>query len=150
MNQHLPALATALLALTTALLALGDGARADDGGLRDPMRSPIAARTGAASEAQAAPVIKPVARHLMVVGGHRYVIEGGQRRGVGDMLGGARIEKIEDSAVLVRSGNVLQRLPLFAGVIKKPVIEPVASAASAPLAIRTARAPAPPNAPPQR
>ena len=62
----------------------------------------------------------------MVIDGVRYVIDNGRRRAVGDLLGGARIERIEDSAVVVRNGKQLQRLPLFAGVVKRPVSEPLA------------------------
>jgi hypothetical protein len=130
---------------------------------RDPMLPPPvmrpAAVPGGASAADAAPVL---ARHLMVVDGVRWVIDGGRRRGVGDLLGGARIERIEDSAIVVRNGKQLQRLPLFVGVVKKPVPEPVpepvpvaaalaapvqspppsATATAANAATRTARAPA--------
>jgi hypothetical protein len=95
---------------------------------RDPMQPPPslrpAASPGGSATAEPPPV---VARHLMVVDGVRYVIDNGRRRGVGDLLGGARIERIEDSAVVVRNGKQLQRLPLFAGVVKRPVAEPLPS-----------------------
>ncbi len=112
--------------------------------LRDPMRPPLAARAPAvapAGAASAADAALPSARHLLVVDGRRYVIDAGRRRQVGDLLGGARIERIEDSAVVVRSGAGLQRLPLFAGVVKRPLGEP--GAAALPEPSRPAPAPAP-------
>jgi hypothetical protein len=114
---------TATAAILALLLAARVGAQE---GPRDPMQPPpalrAAAATGGSAPADPAPV---VARHLMVIDGVRYVIDNGRRRGVGDLLGAARIERIEDSAVVVRNGKQLQRLPIFAGVIKRPVAEPV-------------------------
>jgi hypothetical protein len=114
---------TTATAVLTLLLAASAGAQE---GQRDPMQPPPALRAAAApggsAPADAAPV---VARHLMVIDGVRYVIDNGRRRGVGDLLGSARIERIEDSAIVVRNGKQLQRLPLFAGVVKRPVAEPL-------------------------
>ena len=109
-------------AIVTLNLWLLAGAAAQDGP-RDPMQPPPAMRPAAAPGGTAAEPAPLVARHLMVIGGVRYVIDGGRRRGVGDLLGGARIERIEDSAVVVRNGRQLQRLTLFAGVVKKPVAD---------------------------
>lgn len=95
---------------------------------RDPMQPPPSLRPAAAPGGSATATAEPapvVVRHLMVVDGVRYVIDGGRRRGVGDLLGGARIERIEDSAVVVRNGKQLQRVPLFAGVVKRLVAEPL-------------------------
>jgi hypothetical protein len=113
---------TAAVALVNLML-LASAAAQD--APRDPMQPPPALRLSAApggsAQAETTPV---VARHLMVIDGVRYVIDNGRRRGVGDLLGGARIERIEDSAIVVRNGHQLQRLPLFAGVVKRPVAEP--------------------------
>jgi hypothetical protein len=92
---------------------------------RDPMQPPAAAAGPAA--APAAPKSPrddgagalPTAWSLLVVGERRWVVEGGRRRGVGDMLGTARIERIEESAVTVRHGGRLQRLPVYAGIAKQ-------------------------------
>jgi len=111
---------------------------------RDPMLPPPDARPAAAPGAAPGSAALPQARHLMVVDGVRYVIEGGRRRGVGDLLGGARIERIEDSAVVVRQGRELRRLPLFVGVVKLPVAEAAAvstAPVSAPAPARPADAP---------
>lgn len=114
-----------LTLVTVATLLLAADATAQDGP-RDPMQPPPALRAAAAAGGSAAAdSASVVARHLMVIDGVRYVIDGGRRRGVGDLLGGARIERIDDSAVVVRNGRQLQRLPLFSGVVKRPVVEPV-------------------------
>ena len=119
-------------------LMLLAGASAQDGP-RDPMQPPAALRPavapGGSATAEPAPA---VARHLMVIDGVRWVIDGGRRRGVGDLLGGVRIERIEDSAVVVRNGKQLQRLPLFAGVVKTPVAEPRSATAANPTGARPA------------
>jgi hypothetical protein len=81
----------------------------------------------------AAPAALPSPRHLLVVDGRRYVVEGGRRRAVGDLLGDTRIERIEDAAVLVRSASGTQRLPLFGGVVKRAAVDtPQAALAAAP------------------
>jgi len=117
-------------------LTCAAAATAGDATARDPMLPPPDARPapapGAAPATPAATAL-PQARHLMVVDGVRYVIDGGRRRAVGDLLGGARIERIEDSAIVVRQGRQLQRLPLYAGVVKRPVAEAAAAVSIAPL-----------------
>lgn len=126
---------------------------------RDPMQAPAAAAAAAAQPRGSAPApAEPPAvsvRQLLVVDGQRYVVHGGRRRAVGDWLGDARIESIEDSAVVVRRGGQRQRLPLFAGVTKTPVALPDTAlpdtaAATPTLATRTALAPASRTASPSR
>lgn len=93
-------------------------------GLRDPMQPPVTVRAPAAlanSTVEAASPQNLSARHLLVVEGRRYVMDGNRRRGVGDLLGDARIERIEDAAVVVRNAAGTQRLPLFGGVVKQAV-----------------------------
>ena len=97
--------------------------------MRDPMQAPAATR--APEIADAAPAAPPTPRQLIVVDGRRYVVEGTRRRGVGDLLGGARIERIDDAAVVVRQGQTTQRLPLFGKVVKQAVADPDAAAAAA-------------------
>jgi 2-oxoglutarate dehydrogenase E2 component (dihydrolipoamide succinyltransferase) len=103
---------------------------------RDPMRAPslapapgaAAARAGTGGAAPApAPAVQP--RHLLTANGCRYVVERGRRYGLGDTLGGARIEAIDDSGVTLREAdNTRRRLPLYGAVAKR---EP-ADAAAAP------------------
>lgn len=130
---------------------------------RDPMQAPAAAAAAAQPRGSAPAPAEPPAvsvRQLLVVDGQRYVVHGGRRRAVGDWLGDARIESIEDSAVVVRRGGQRQRLPLFAGVTKTVVAAPGdaaadtatpdTAAATPTLATRTALAPASRTASPSR
>lgn len=104
--------------------------------MRDPMRPPAAALPRADSGgALASPALPPAVRQLLVVDGRRYVVDGTRRRGVGDTLGDARIERIDDDAVLLRRGGELLRLPLFAGVNRRATRDdgtPSGTAASTP------------------
>lgn len=130
---------TRLLGLSGLLLM---GSAMAQEGPRDPMQPPPAMRPAASAGGQAA--VEPpavVARHLMVIDGVRYVIDNGRRRGVGDLLGGARIERIEDSAIVVRNGRQLQRLPLYAGVVKRAVAEPAPAIATTGAGIPTVAGP---------
>lgn len=116
------------------LLALAAGAGvAQAQALRDPMQAPAALRAARtpAAVAAAEPASAPSVQHLLIVGDQRWVVDQGRKRGVGDLLAGARIERIEDAAVVVRDGGTLRRLPLFAGVIKQAAAAPAAGAASA-------------------
>lgn len=85
--------------------------------LRDPTQPPALA---AAAPGSSAAATTPALRQLLVVDGRRYVVDGSRLHGVGDTLGGARIERIEDAAVLVRDAAGTRRLPLHAGVVKRP------------------------------
>lgn len=118
--------------------------------LRDPLLPPPSARseTPGASAPTAAPAAPsaPVPRQILVVDGRRYLVEGTRLRGVGERFGNARIERIGDDAVWLREGGRVQRVPLFAGVTRRPAAEPAAPAASAPrqdTAPALARAPRP-------
>ncbi|MBA4175090.1 MAG: hypothetical protein C0505_00785 [Leptothrix sp. (in: Bacteria)] len=109
---------------------------------RDPMQPPLEALPPV-SRGPAADGSTPAAnqaRHILVIDGKRYLIDGGRRRAVGDLLGSARIERIDDDAVVVREAGSLQRLPLYAGVVKRPSIDGL-SLAAAPLAATAARPP---------
>ncbi len=66
----------------------------------------------------------------MVIDGRRYLIVGGRRHAVGDTLGNARIEGLDDSSVWLREGGLLRQVSLFRGVAKRAV--PAAASASAP------------------
>lgn len=90
--------------------------------LRDPTRAPEV-RAAAAPGSPAAAVAGQVLHQLLVVDGRRYVVDGSRLRGVGDTLGAARIERIEDAAVVVRDAGGTRRLPLHGGVTKRPAPE---------------------------
>lgn len=119
---------TAVAALSLPLLApsmaFANPEAAARAPARDPMLAPAEARPASGAASAPSPVAEPPpARHLMVVDGRRYVLWGGRKRSVGEMLGDARIERIEDSAVVVRQDGALQRLPLYGDVIRRPAIE---------------------------
>ena len=67
-----------------------------------------------------------MARHLLVVDGQRYLIDRGRRLGVGDTLGDARIERIDDGAVWLREDGAVHQVSLFGGIVKRPVASPEA------------------------
>ncbi len=130
-RTHLPAPAWALaLAMSTmALPASAQNATA----LRDPMVPPLAIARPATSpgSVEVAPEPPPTPQQLLTVDGRRYVVDGRRRLGVGDALGGTRIERITDSAVWVREGNTVTRLPFYGGVVKHNVSGLPASAPAA-------------------
>jgi len=121
--------------------------------LRDPTEPPpvaqaamAASSAGSGSAADDAAGNSPKPRHIIVSNGRSYLVERGRRLGVGDALGSARIERIDSDAVWLREGSSTRRVPLYAGVSKRPAIEypsapsPAPSpAASAAMAKRTAR-----------
>lgn len=113
-----------------ALAPLAAAHAADEArALRDPMAPPFGAPASAPVGAPAAPVApagaprpEPAARlpqHIVVVDGRHYVIDAGQRRGVGDTFGAARIERIDDTGVWVRDGAALRRLPMYGQAVKR-------------------------------
>jgi hypothetical protein len=87
---------------------------------RDPTQPPAAARAAVAAS-QTTEAIDEASRadqwqamqHRMVINGQPYLVERGWLRGVGDRLGAARIEHIEDRAVWLRDEQGLHKLDLF-------------------------------------
>lgn len=110
-----------LLPAGLALSALLAWAPVPAQALRDPTRAPavLAAATPDSPVAGTTGTL----HQLLVVDGRRYVVDGSRLRGVGDTLGTARIESIEDAAVVVRDAGGSRRLPLHAGVVKRPATE---------------------------
>jgi hypothetical protein len=105
---------------------------------RDPLQPPASARPSAPVPAPepapgAAGTTPPqrVVRALMAADGRRWVLASGRRLGVGDLLEGARIVRIEDNAVVVRDGDTLQRLPLHGTAVRRPAPEGATAAAPA-------------------
>jgi len=98
---------------------------------RDPMQPPPHVQAAApATNPGAVPVTRTdaIPRHVMVIEGRRYVVERGRRLSVGDMLGDARIERIDDGAVWLREDGVVQQVSLFGGIVKR--IVPASDAAA--------------------
>ncbi|MCU0967583.1 MAG: hypothetical protein MUF03_01980 [Rubrivivax sp.] len=109
---------------------------------RDPTVPPPALR---APSAPVSPAMRPeppaAPRQLLTIDGRRYVVDRGRLRGVGDPLGDARIERIDDDAVHVRQAGVLLRLPMYATTVRRepsaaPPAPAVPSTAPGPVAER--------------
>lgn len=116
------AVIAAVVAAVIAAALLGAATDATAQG-RDPMQAPAAAQPPAAAGSSPPRAQTEPGRHLVTLDGRRYVVVGARRYGVGDRLGEARIERIEDTAVVVRDSGGLRRLALHTGVIKRPVPE---------------------------
>ena len=115
----MPCLAWALAIATMALPAAAQSAPA----LRDPMVPPLAIARPAAATGSLEDAPQPAPQQLLTVNGQRYVVDGRRRLGVGDALGSTRIERITDSAVWVRDGNTVTRLPFYGSVTKRTVVD---------------------------
>lgn len=115
-RPHGLAWAAALGLAAAALPAVAQNAPA----LRDPMVPPLSIARPAMNQGviDATPEPPPAPQQLLTVDGKRYVVDGRRRLGVGDALGGTRIERITDSAVWVREGNTVTRLSFYGGVVK--------------------------------
>ncbi len=108
-----------LLATTVCAASLGPCVRyasAQTTALRDPTQPPPGYGAGPA------PAVDPVAgfrpEYILAVDGRRYLVLHGRRYAVGDSIEGARIERIDDQAVWVRTAQGVRELKLFEGVEK--------------------------------
>lgn len=104
--------------LGVALVAAVSGSRAQPA--RDPTMPPPGA-TGAAAPGTAEPAnpidAGPVA--VIVRDGRPYLVVGTRLYGQGQMLGGARIERIGETEVWLREGKTLRKKPLFGGIERR-------------------------------
>lgn len=107
--------------LAVALLVACAARAAEPAPLRDPMQPPPGLRPAAPAAEGSPPAADFIARHLMVVDGQRYVVDAGRRYAVGELLGSARIERIDDGSVWLREAGVLRRVSLYGGVAKRAV-----------------------------
>jgi hypothetical protein len=128
-----------LLCASLALLAAASvGAQPEQPEQRDPTAWPAALRQSLAS-AQAASAAAPAepqaaaARHILVRDGRSLLISQGRSYGVGDLLDGARIQRIDERGVWLLEAGKLRQEPLYPGVDKR---EPASAAASSPAATR--------------
>jgi hypothetical protein len=118
--------AFALPLLLTALVAQAQDGPRDPTALPAPLRAALATAAPGASAAESA---LPVVRQVVFADGKAYVVQRGRRHAVGEMLEGARIERITEQAVWLREpGGPLHREPLYGGVEKRPPPAPAASA----------------------
>jgi MSHA biogenesis protein MshK len=83
----------------------------------DPTRPP--ASLGLAQEGISAPASGPVLQSVLISPGRMVAIISGQTVRLGEKFGEARVVKITESEVLLRSGTDLQTLKLFPGIEKR-------------------------------
>lgn len=112
--------------------ALSPAAQAQDLA-RDPTALPPALRASlaaaqAASAASGADAGEPAVRQVVFANGRAYVVQRGRRYAIGEMLDGARIERITEQAVWLREAGQVRRESLYGGVEKRP---PAAAAPAA-------------------
>ncbi|MEI6738035.1 MAG: hypothetical protein WCL29_06110, partial [Pseudomonadota bacterium] len=86
--------------------------------LRDPTQPPAAYAAPVNSARMPAGVIKP--DHLVTVNGVRYLVWNSRRYAIGEMIDGARIERITESDVWLRGADGVRKLTLFSGIEKRP------------------------------
>lgn len=88
-----------------------------DENFRDPTRPPAALYAGdGGTEADAGPVLQSV----RVSQGRPVAVISGETVRVGSTYGEARVVKIRESEVVLKTGNSLQTLKLFPDVEKRP------------------------------
>jgi hypothetical protein len=86
-------------------------------GMRDPTLPPAGAVGAPVSDASgrpAAPDTGPVA--VIVRDGQPYLVVGTRLYAQGQMLGGARVERITETEVWLREGKTLHKKPIFSGI----------------------------------
>jgi len=109
---------TAVL-LGLALVAHVSGVRAQTH--RDPTMPPAGATSAALPTAAESrnPVLEAGPVAVIVREGRPYLVVGTRLYAQGQMLGGARIERIGETEVWLREGKTLRRKPVFAGVERR-------------------------------
>lgn len=99
------------LLLSALLVVPGLGAQA----LRDPTQPPGSGSAGTAAPARAG----QGGWSVIVVDGRAHVAVGTRLYAEGQMLGGARIERITETEVWLRQGRELRKVQLYAGVKRR-------------------------------
>lgn len=89
-----------------------------------PRRDPTVPPAAYGAQAQS-PMARPAfesfrPEHIVIVDGKRYLVWRGHRYGVGDSVQGARIERLDENEVWLRSGEGVRKLAMFPGIRKTP------------------------------
>jgi hypothetical protein len=87
--------------------------------LRDPTQPPAAIASPAAVVRQ--PLDDLRAEHIVIVNGVRYLVWNSRRYAVGEEIAGAKIERILENAVWLKTNGTVRKLMLFPNIEKKPV-----------------------------
>lgn len=104
--------------LLSALPAWAQNGR-DPTALPGSLRSAIASAEAASAPASAVAPADNAIRQVVFTNGRGYVVQRGRRYAVGDMLDGARIERVTEQAVWLREAGQVRREPLYGGVEKR-------------------------------
>lgn len=112
----------ALRGALAAIVATSPGVAA---ALRDPTVPPPFWGAPAVGAREPMSAFRP--GHLVVVDGRRYLLWQGRRYREGESIEGARIERIEETEVWLRSNGSLRKVPVFAGIEKRPAGSPGAN-----------------------
>jgi hypothetical protein len=113
----------ALLVSAVASLSLLQGLAVSAAPPRDPTQPPAALN---APMSVRQPLEELRFEHIVVVNGVRYLVWNSRRYAAGDVVAGARIERISESAIWLKplnaNGNgTIRKLPLFPSIEKQPL-----------------------------
>lgn len=106
-------------------LSLGLAGAVQAQGMRDPTQAPreVQSTLGLAQDGadpSGLPPAEPTGMAVVVRDGVPYLVDGTRLYGVGQKLGAARIERITETEVWLRSGKTLRKLQRFSGIERKP------------------------------
>ncbi len=112
--------------LLVICLALVSTAQAQ--GMRDPTQAPREVQstlglTQDSADRSGLPSAEPAGMAVVVRDGTPYLVDGTRLYGVGQKLGAARIERITETEVWLRSGKTLRKLQRFSGIERKPAVK---------------------------
>ena len=113
MKRTLPRWLLLVLVSPTALT----GWAAADAPLRDPTQPPPTFGAPGANTRLPIDMLRP--EQLVTIDGVIYLIWNGRRYKTGDTIAGARIERVSESEVWLKSDGKLRKLPVFVGVEKR-------------------------------
>jgi len=115
--RHRPRRAALIDILAVLAVATAGSAAAQTAPLRDPTRPPPewGATPGVARDPAAG--FRP--DHLVIIDGQRHLMWQGRRYRVGDSVAGARIERIDETEVWLRTPEGMRKLQVFAGIDKR-------------------------------
>ncbi len=86
--------------------------------LRDPTVAPLSIASPTTATRDPLEDIRP--EHIVIVGGVRYLVWQSRRYAVGEEIAGAKIERILENAVWLKSKGVVRKLMLFPNIEMKP------------------------------
>ncbi len=114
-------------ALWLVALCLGLVGAVQAQGMRDPTQAPREVQSGVGATDLTDPLglasREGLGMAVVVRDGVPYLVDGTRLYGVGHQLGTARIERITETEVWLRSGKTLRKLQRFSGIERKPAVK---------------------------